>query len=315
MICAACGKESADGFRFCPHCGETLNPESSLSGSNSLPPQEAQSATGTTADQPTRAKQEPNGRTMRPGTLVFAAFSAVTCVAAIGKGFPPFYILEAIGWAGAAWYWQRKKVHSELAKVIVIVLAAVVAIGETAHIALQADSKSAAAKNKEGNPFDSVLPATPDTSGASNANDPYAKILGASNGAPPSPVSGCPSSLPAGINVKPLPAKESSDVAGIFGKLISKPAPWPERDDVLLWDADLGFGNKTESCISIVVVELQLDHGEVSTKERHSVVFQPLLGPGQATDAYVGLKIRTTDRGEGVALAGWRTVSVSGFKP
>jgi hypothetical protein len=234
---------------------------------------------------------------------------------AIGKGLPPIYILEAVGWAALAWYWQRKETHSRLAKRVVAVLAIVVAIGEVAHIAIQADSKSDAVKSGEGNPFDSVFPSHPHTSTAAENINPYAVILAGKGNPPAGFVLQCPAALPAGVNARPLPADESSNIAGTFGKLISNSAPWPEPDDVLLWDANLGFANRTHRCVSMVIVELELDHGGVASKERHSVAFQPLLSPGQATDAYVSLKIKTTDRGEGVALLGWRTVSVSGFKP
>ena len=317
MVCAACGKTSAYEFCFCPHCGRVLNSEPSPSESISPSP-EVKSATETPANQSTPTKQGVGGGTIRPGTVVFGVFSAISWVVAVCKGLPPICILEAVGWAGLAWYWQRKKTHSELAKGIVAVLAIVVAIGEVAHFAIQADSQSKTAKAVDLDAILSTNPAPtdrPDAPTEAGGSNPYAGILEAKNGPPPGVVLECPAALPAGVNARPLPANELSNVAGTFGKLISKPAPWPEPDDVLLWDANLGFGNKTGSCISTVVVELELDHGGVLSKERHSVVFQPLLGPRQATDDYVSLKIRTTDRGEGVALLGWHTVSASGFRP
>ena len=44
-------------------------------------------------------------------------------------------------WAGAAWYWHRKKTHSELAKAIIIVMAVLIAIGEIVGIAKQFTSE------------------------------------------------------------------------------------------------------------------------------------------------------------------------------
>jgi hypothetical protein len=81
------------------------------------------------------------GAGIRVGTWVFGAFSAISLVVSMAKGIVPIYLLEAAGWAGAAWYWQAKKTHSDVAKAIVIVLAVLVGIGEVVHIVSQAGSK------------------------------------------------------------------------------------------------------------------------------------------------------------------------------
>ena len=61
---------------------------------------------------------------------VWGVFCRFALVVSLIKGIVPIYLVEAAVWAGAAWYWHRTKTHSELAKGIVIVFAALVAIGE-----------------------------------------------------------------------------------------------------------------------------------------------------------------------------------------
>jgi TonB family protein len=63
----------------------------------------------------------------------------------------------------------------------------------------------------------------------------------------------------------------------------------------------------------MAVVEFELSHAGNVSKERHSIVFQPLLGVGETQNVSVGLRIRTPERSEDVALLGWRTISASGF--
>jgi hypothetical protein len=79
------------------------------------------------------------------------------------------------------------------------------------------------------------------------------------------------------------------------------------------WNANLTYTNKTNYCVSWVGVELQLNHAGTVSNERHSIVFQPLLGPGQSQSVDVKLRIITNDRGEDVALLGWHTIKASGF--
>ena len=143
MICGACGKESASDFNFCPHCGKAFVPRPTVIESLSPSP-EVQSVANTPTDESELIKDGVAGTSVRVGTLVFGAFSAISLLVSIIKGIVPIYLLEAAGWAGAAWYWQGKKTHSDVAKAIVIVLAVLVAIGEVVHFASQPDSKSTA---------------------------------------------------------------------------------------------------------------------------------------------------------------------------
>jgi len=94
------------------------------------------------------------GSAARAGTLVFAAFAAISLLVSIIKGLVPIYLIEAAVWAGAAWYWQAKKTRTELAKAIVIVLAVLVAIGEVAHIVMQAGTPSSSTVSKSTDPFE-----------------------------------------------------------------------------------------------------------------------------------------------------------------
>jgi hypothetical protein len=144
MACNVCGKESADNFKFCPHCGKAFDPKPSEIESSPSPSPEVHSVTDPLTDESEPIRDGVAGTAIRVGTLVFGAFSAISLLVSIVKGLVPIYLLEAVGWAGVAWYWQKKKTHSELTKAIVIVLAVLVAIGEVVHIASQPSSKSTA---------------------------------------------------------------------------------------------------------------------------------------------------------------------------
>jgi len=137
--CPACGNESADDFTFCPYCGKAFLTIPSESESQATPP-EIEQVTDTETDQTAPTQSGAAGRSNKVGTYVFLAFAAISLLVSIIKGVVPIYLLESAGWAGAAWYWHRKKTHGELAKAVVIVLAALLAIGEVIHIASQADS-------------------------------------------------------------------------------------------------------------------------------------------------------------------------------
>jgi tetratricopeptide (TPR) repeat protein len=143
MICGACDKESADEFNFCPHCGKAFVRIPSVIESP-IPSPEVQSVQNAPTDESDPIKDGVAGTAIRVGTFVFGAFSAISLLVSIIKGIVPIYLLEAAGWAGAAWYWQGKKTHSDVAKAIVIVLAVLVGIGEAVYMVSQARSKPAA---------------------------------------------------------------------------------------------------------------------------------------------------------------------------
>jgi hypothetical protein len=165
MVCNICDKDSEDGFRFCPHCGNAFTPALSVN-EPPIPPPEVQSVTGTLTDESGPIRDGVAGTAIRVGTLVFAAFSAISLLVSIVKGLVPIYLLEAAVWVGVAWYWQKKKTHSELAKAIVIVLAALVAIGEVVHIASQLSSESKQTAVENSHHLDDLFPAsTPPSQG------------------------------------------------------------------------------------------------------------------------------------------------------
>jgi hypothetical protein len=251
------------------------------------------------------------------GTFVFGAFSLISLLVSVSRGLVPIYLLEAAGWAGAAWYWQRLKTKSNASKAAVAWLAIAVAIGEVVHIAVsQADSSSArppmtdSASGRSG----TVAPSSPDQ---------FAKY--AVTGGNPSPstattnlfdlgVRSCPSSIPSGVSSKQLPAEESVKLVGTEGTLDSTSALDDSLNRILLWDAKLNYENRTASCITTAIVELELSHGEKVFRERHGIVFDPLLSPGHTQTLRVKLKVKTPERSEDVALVGWHTISVTGFK-
>ena len=151
--CPKCGKESSIEFSFCPYCGEVFAPEpSAIESPNPLP--EINQEKDEKTDQPAPTESGVTDRANKVGTYVFGAFSAISLLVSIMKGLVPIYLFEAAGWAGAAWYWHSKKTHSELAKAIVIVLASLVAIGEVIHIAWQAGTFSSSTVPKSTVPFE-----------------------------------------------------------------------------------------------------------------------------------------------------------------
>jgi len=138
MVCCECGRESADEFRFCPHCGKAFaaslpatEPPRSSAFLNPLPEVEDKNLS-----------VAPSDGTEKIGTYVFGAFSAISVLVSFIKGIVPIYLGEAAIWAACAWYWHRQKTHSDLAKAIVIVIAVLVAVGEVTQIASQFSSKS-----------------------------------------------------------------------------------------------------------------------------------------------------------------------------
>jgi hypothetical protein len=144
MLCSLCGKDVADEFKFCPHCGRPLvQPSDDVV----LPISSAE---------PRLLPDVPNNElTSKPivstnsgiqaGTIVFAAFAFISLLVSLAKGLVPIYLFEGVGWAILAWYWQSKKTHSDLAKGIVGTLAIMVVFGELAHIAMQWDAQPASA--------------------------------------------------------------------------------------------------------------------------------------------------------------------------
>ena len=156
MVCAGCGKESADEFSFCPHCGKAFVARPPVIELPGLP-LEVKPVTAVATEEPAPARGVTNERSNKIGTYVFGAFSVIALLVSLIKGIVPIYLVEAAVWAGAAWYWHRTKTHSELAKAIVIVFAALVAIGEVIQIASEFRSESKQTVASVPNPFDNAF--------------------------------------------------------------------------------------------------------------------------------------------------------------
>lgn len=175
MVCDACGKQFSGEFSFCPYCGKPLDakPPAGIA-SPPVPVVEHQTFTDDSVNHPESVGSTVAGSGIQTGTIVFGAFSAISLVVSIFKGIVPIFLLEAAGWAGAAWYWQSRKKHSDTAKGVVIVLAVVVVVGEIIHVALAANSQSAPAVSSvpyypyANTPGES---STPSTGGASSTPD------------------------------------------------------------------------------------------------------------------------------------------------
>ena len=131
---------------------------------------------------------------------------------------------------------------------------------------------------------------------------------------PPSPSIPCPTALPAGVSSRALNAVDLSKVVGTDGNLTSEQSyDSLSAPNGTAWNAHFTYEDRTNICITVATVELELSHAGSPSKERHSIVFQPILGVGEKQTVSVVLRIRTPERSEDVALLGWRTVSGFGF--
>jgi hypothetical protein len=139
MFCSGCGKESADEFNFCPRCGRDLFKASSVTESpNPLP--EVFPLPASQREHSASTEFSSSNRADEIGTYVFGTFSAISLVVSLIKGIVPSYLLECLGWAGAAWYWHRSKPHRELARGLVLAFAALIAAGEVVQIVAHTNS-------------------------------------------------------------------------------------------------------------------------------------------------------------------------------
>jgi hypothetical protein len=349
MLCGACGRDLADGFAFCPYCGKPIEGESA--GVEMSHPSEAP---GPSSDVPNVGlgpeKMASAGNGIQAGTVALGSFAAISLLVSIVKGLVPIYLLEAAGWAGLAWYWQSKKTHSDIARGVVGTLAVLVAVGEVVHIAMQPDSQPTMSQSAlpssnglagtywtaptqtsatvEGqaavSPNESSRPSVPDQlAPAKNTADPMVSRRGVDSKpaetVPASTLTECPSSLPSGATARPLPKYAADELVGKQYLGLSQEHTYEtnERgDEYMAWSLDFEFTNKSDTCVVMAMVEVDLSYNGKTSRERHTVPFSPLLGPGKQESGFstVKLNIRSTDRGESPALVGWRTVGVSGFE-
>jgi hypothetical protein len=64
------------------------------------------------------------------GVWVLLSFAVLTLIATAVKGFVPLDLLEVAFWAGLAWFWYKKKIVSQVSRVVVGILAILVSFGE-----------------------------------------------------------------------------------------------------------------------------------------------------------------------------------------
>lgn len=171
---------------------------------------------------------------------------------------------------------------------------------------------------KPKNPIDDLFrPQTGQSQATDSVDQKLSDIWGSNakgGGTNSSGASACPTALPSGVSSRPLNADDLSKIIGTDGKLTSEQSyDSYYAPNGTAWNATLSYSNKTKSCITVATVELELSYAGSVSKERHSIVFQPLLGAGGAQALSVGLRIKTPQRSEDVALLGWRTVNASGF--
>jgi len=153
MICHGCRRETADGFSFCPYCGAAFSVGAPLIDVPGSTLQATPIVEVATKD-PTPPINIPSARTNEIGTYVFGTFAVISLLVSISKGLVPIYLIESAAWAGGAWYWHRKQQHSELSKAVVIVLAALIFIGEGIQIISKLRSEPTQTRVDTSNPID-----------------------------------------------------------------------------------------------------------------------------------------------------------------
>jgi len=198
IVCPSCARESSADFSFCPHCGKTF--VFALPGSVPPGPLQVEAVEQEQTDQQIPTESSKTDRSNEIGTYVFGSFAVLALVVSIVRGVVPIYLFESAVWAAAAWYWHRKKTHSEIAKAIVMVLAALIAIGEVIQVAREFNKPSTAPANQSTDPFEKY--AVP----SSSSTTPYPAYV---------PAAGRDQ---AATSTRPTPG---SDVAEIEGQAVS----------------------------------------------------------------------------------------------
>jgi hypothetical protein len=75
-----------------------------------------------------KAEEENTG--VNVGVWIFLSFAALALIATAIKGFVPLDLLEVAFWVGLAWLWHKKKIANQTSKILVGILAVLVAGGE-----------------------------------------------------------------------------------------------------------------------------------------------------------------------------------------
>jgi len=158
---------------------------------------------------------------------------------------------------------------------------------------------------------------------SATADAPSATPTPKSSTNPLNEASDCPSAIPAGIKSLPLSPAETKKIVGDKADLDSNYWEGTENDmlsDRLPWDAKLSFSNNSTHCITRAEVELTLQYGGSTIKERHTVSFNPVLGVSlidnmlnSANVVSIPLRQRTKENGEPLGIQEWHVTKVWGF--
>lgn len=154
-------------------------------------PQENCETPETATDQPLSNTNIPvdSARVSNVGTFVFGAFAVISLLVSMVKGVVPLYLLESGGWAWAAWYWHKKRVKSDIAKLLVFMLGIAVVIGEVIHYEIRVSSEHRVASSVN---LDAILGGESPVSTNNNAQSQSAQ----DGSAVASSAVGCPDALP-----------------------------------------------------------------------------------------------------------------------
>lgn len=122
MVCAGCGSEFSDEFKFCPQCGRGIEALSAIQPT-------------TVATISSEGDQSTPKYRIKPGTFLFVAFASVSLIVSVVKGVIPIYLFESAAWGALAWYWQSRKTQSDTVKGIVFFIAGALVVGEVIQMA------------------------------------------------------------------------------------------------------------------------------------------------------------------------------------
>jgi hypothetical protein len=230
----------------------------------------------------------PEGR-IKGGTIVFAVFAVISLIVSLVNGLVPIYLIEAASWGGLAWYWQRRNRHSETAKSIVVILAAIVIIGEVIDITVRHNA------TRQPTPLTALLQSNDQPSSASQ------------------PTPACPSGIPSGAQIVEIPSDQVTATSGQLwyvppDKLLGEQGGWYFHFTVT--------NNAKDFCVTAVEYSVQLepDNGVTITGQgkKH-------LGPLSQGWIYAPQERDPDDRvtfpkaASSGALSSWNVTKVYGF--
>src|ERR1035437_7110657 len=127
MICPSCSRQVSDEHKnVCPNCMASLEGQDSVTNFEGTIPEVLKLQD---------KKNEREDEEINIGVWVFLSFAILTLIATTIKGFVPLDLLEVAFWAVLAWFWHKKKIVSQVSRVVVGILAILVAFGEGYSVA------------------------------------------------------------------------------------------------------------------------------------------------------------------------------------